>query len=646
MAVEKLIMMNIVGKNEYVDSVIKDIILFENIQVVDAYNEIDNFRFTIDVTEENISEILGFSDLQSGLKYAKTDEFIDKMNLIKEIFGDEFVIDKNFLNKEVELESAVKSVRKIYDEIHKKYKILKLFYDDLNQIERSIQAYGYLAEANVDMDKINNLDHFNYTIGTLSNESVDRLKRNYGNITAIVVHVGSMGENEVYVIITPKDLQTETDRILKSLNFDKIEGIKSEYTDKPADIIKWLKEKKVHFEQKVQLLEKEVMEIKNLHKEESNYAYNVLYLYGRIHEVKKDMAFSKENFYFSGWIPLRLKNAITAKLSKYKDIIIMFNDNNDNPNIKVPTKLKNNWLFKPFEYLIKMYGVPSYDEIDPTPFLSITYLFLFGFMFGDLGQGFVLFLFGIIAHYKGFQLGSIISRLGISSMIFGGIYGSVFGFESFLPGVKPFDNINTILTDAVVVGIILLFIAYTYGIINQYKAKEYYDCLLSKNGITGFALYFCLLLTVLPLITGNRLVSMEILIVLIIAFVAILFFKEPIISKLTHKKTEHVINGGYIVENFFEIFEVLMSMVSNTVSFIRVGAFALNHVGLFIAFESLAQLVNSNVGSIFVYILGNIFILVLEGLIVGIQVLRLQYYELFSKYFRGGGIEFKPAKLQ
>lgn len=645
MAVEKLLMMNVVGKNEYVDSVIKDILLFENVQIVDAYNEIDNFRFTIDVTEENMREILGISDLQPGLKLINEEAFMKKIDLIKEIFEDLFVVDKDYLKSHIELESAIKSVTKTYDEIHKQYLVLKLFHDDLNEIEKSIKAYKYLIDSNVDMENLNNLNYFSYTIGTMSKESIDRLKRNYGNITAIVVHVGTTENNEVYVVISPKDLDIETNRILKSLNFNKIEGIKPEYTGKPQDILNWLTDKRDHFLKKASVLEREIIDFKELHKTEMNHAYNILYLYSRIQKVKKDMAFSKENFYFSGWIPKSMKNIIYDALSKYEDIIIMFNDNNNNPNISIPTKLKNNWLFKPFEMLIKMYGVPSYNELDPTPFLSITYLFLFGFMFGDVGQGFILLLGGLFAKKKGMDLGSIVTRLGISSMFFGALYGSVFGFETIIPALwlHPFLNINTILMYAVIIGIFLLFVAYAYGIINQYRAREYYECLLSKNGVTGFVLYFCLLLTVLPMLTGNRIVSMEILMVIIILAIGVLFFKEIIITKLSHKESEHKTS---IVENFFELFEILMSMISNTVSFIRVGAFALNHVGLFLAFESMAELINSNIGSIGIYIIGNIFILVLEGMIVGIQVLRLQYYELFSKYFKGGGVEFQPAKLQ
>ncbi|NTW72200.1 MAG: ATPase [Eubacteriaceae bacterium] len=651
MAVEKLVMMNVVGKNEYVDSVIKDIILFENVQIVDAYSEIDNFRFTINVTERNIQEILGFSELESGMKAANSEEFQDRLSLVEEMFGNEFKVDKNYLKKDIELDSVVSSVYRIYAAVHQKYLILKLYYNDLKQIDTSLKAYRYLESADIDMDKINNLENFNYTIGSLSKDSVDRLKRNYGNITAIVVHVGSDTDNEVYLVISPKDLETETNRLLKSLNFSRVEGIKREYPGKPADIIKWLEEKRRYFQSKVDILEKEIEGIKNTVRDESNYAYNVFYLYGKIADVKKEMAFSKDNFYFSGWVPTKKRGQIASILSKYKDIIVIFTDNHD-PNIKTPTKLRNNWLFKPFEYLIKMYGIPSYEELDPTPFLSITYMFLFGFMFGDLGQGAIIFIAGVLLmKLKGMEFGKIISRLGISSMFFGLVYGSFFGFETVIPALwlKPFTNINTILSDAVVIGVVFMFIAYAFGIINQFRAKNYYEGVLSKNGITGLTLYVCLLLVVLPLITGDRWVSLQILLGIIALAVVLLFMKEPIIRKLKNKKEtvgeKHKSSTGHYIEGFFEIYEIFMGMISNTISFIRVGAFALNHVGLFLAFESMAHLVNSPVASTFIYILGNIFILVLEGLIVGIQVLRLQYYELFSKYFKGGGTEFKPAKL-
>ena len=94
------------------------------------------------------------------------------------------------------------------------------------------------------------------------------------------------------------------------------------------------------------------------------------------------------------------------------------------------------------------------------------------------------------------------------------------------------------------------------------------------------------------------------------------------------------------------MFETVMGFFSNTLSFIRVGAFAINHVGLFMAFHALGQMLGSSIGNIFMIVLGNIFIVCLEGLIVFIQAIRLEYYELFSKYFNGEGINYEPLKVE
>ncbi|QSX08327.1 ATPase [Alkalibacter rhizosphaerae] len=649
MAIEKLAMMNVVGENSYVNEFIKEILLMENVQVIDAYTEIDSFRFTIDVTEENIKEILGFSFLESGINLGQSEDFTRRINLIRDAYEGEFTVDKTVLQGDIDMDQVVNNVYDIYNSLHKRHKVLKLFQEDIRLMDQSIRAYRYLKDAGVTMEEINNMRYFNCKLGALSKESVQRLKRNYGNITAVVVHVGSEEDNEVYLVLSPKDLETETNRLLKSLNFKVIEGLRDEYSKSPEEIIQWLETKRASFAKKADQLEREINEIKDTHWNDSNYAYNVFHLYTRIEDVKKTMAFSEENFYFSGWIPKKMKHAIKQRLSKFENIIILFNeDYGDDHNIKPPTKLRNTWMFKPFEFMIKMYGMPNYKELDPTPFLSISYLVFFGFMFGDIGQGFVLFLLGFIAGQKKFVLGHIIQRLGISSMIFGVIYGSIFGFENLLPAlwVKPFHHINTILLTAIVVGVAFLLVAYFYGMINSLKAKNYSSFALGKNGVTGFVLYVTLLLVILAAFTGQRTWSIILLAVIAVLAVILLFMKESV-SKLLNMKDasgEGHEDAG-VVERVFEMFEILLSMVSNTLSFIRVGAFALNHVGLFLAFESLAKLAGSGVGSAIVYVVGNIFIIGLEGLIVGIQVMRLEYYELFGKYFEGGGIEFKPAKL-
>lgn len=301
-------------------------------------------------------------------------------------------------------------------------------------------------------------------------------------------------------------------------------------------------------------------------------------------------------------------------------------------------------MFRPFESLVKMYGVPAYNELDPTPFLSITYLFCFGFMFGDVGQGLVLLLAGMILGRKGVQLGRVLTRMACSSIVFGFIYGSVFGNEKLLPAiwVKPFDSINTMLITAVVLGVLMLLVAYVYSIINKLRQHDIKEGVFGKNGIAGLVLYMSLLLCALSaagIIPGWQ-PAVPFLAVLCVVLAVLVLLREPIVNAMHKRKLYDTSAGDYYVESGFELFEMLMAMFSNTLSFIRVGAFALTHVGLFMAFETLAEMVGGGFGGILVLIIGNIVVIVLEGLIDFIQCLRLQFYELFSKYYKGDGEEF------
>ena len=101
--------------------------------------------------------------------------------------------------------------------------------------------------------------------------------------------------------------------------------------------------------------------------------------------------------------------------------------------------------------------------------------------------------------------------------------------------------------------------------------------------------------------------------------------------------------GAFFVEGFFELFEVVLSFITNTMSFLRVGGFVLSHAGMMLVVYTLAEMVGG-FGEIIVLILGNVFVMCLEGLIVGIQVLRLEFYEMFSRYYEGNGIPFKTIK--
>jgi V/A-type H+-transporting ATPase subunit I len=346
------------------------------------------------------------------------------------------------------------------------------------------------------------------------------------------------------------------------------------------------------------------------------------------------------------------KKKIEKEFTKYGDeIIILFKDvANVYKYITPPTKLKNNIVTRPFEALVKMYGVPSYNELDPTMFLSLTYMLFFGAMFGDVGQGLVLLLGGLILqrHKERKIYGSILARLGLSSTIFGFLYGSVFGFEEIVPAllIRPLDNINMMLMSSVVVGTIFLLISFGFNILNSYKQKNIQRGIFGRNGVNGLVFYIALLALVVDAFISLPWLPTKLMYLLIVVTMILMVLQEPLTNLIMNKRPlYHESISAYYVESGFDIFETFLNTLSNTISFIRVGAFALNHVGLFIAFETLAKLINNFAGSIIIYLIGNIIIIGLEGLIVFIQSLRLEYYELFSKYYLGDGFEFQPVRI-
>lgn len=650
MAIENVMMMNVVGKINYVDRFAKDIFLFNDIQIVDAMNEIDTGRFTLPVCEENIGELLGFAQLVPGENMVDEKIFVQKVQKLNELYDNKLTLDTKALSKkEYDLGEILEKADRFQNYLDTEFENLGKAREELKRVNTSIEAYEYIKNIDVKMEDLNNMEYFTYTIGSVSKDNAARLKSIYNTVTSIVFHVGDTSQNEeVFMIISPKDFEVETNRILKALNFKLVEGYDDAYIKAPGDILADLGLEKVKLEKTISENETLLEKHRNENKVEAEEVFNVLTLYANLNIIKKYMAFSEENFYFSGWVSKKDRAALEKIAAQYDNMIVMFTDP-DAAN-KPPTKMKNNWVFRPFETLVKMYGVPAYNELDPTPFLSITYLFCFGYMFGDVGQGLVLLLAGYIFGKRGVELGHVIARMACSSIIFGFIYGSIFGNESILPTlwVRPFENINTVLLTAVVLGVVMLFIAYLYSIINKLRAGDIKEGLFGKNGIAGFVLYISILLCALCAtgITPGGSAFTPFLAVLAVALVILVLLREPIANTIRKRKLYDTSAGDYYVESGFELFEMLLAMLSNTLSFIRVGAFALTHVGLFMAFETLATMVGGGFGGVIVLIIGNVLIIVLEGLIDFIQCLRLQFYELFSKYYTGDGEEFVPLSSE
>ena len=313
-----------------------------------------------------------------------------------------------------------------------------------------------------------------------------------------------------------------------------------------------------------------------------------------------------------------------------------------------PTKLKNNFIFKPFEMFVKMYGLPAYGEIDPTPILAITYILFFGIMFGDVGQSAILAIAGFIIYkVKKLDLAGIIGMVGLAGIVTGFIYGSFFGNEEIIPKlfgittVKPMQSIMPLLIGTVCMGACIILFGMCLNVINMFREHDIGAAIFGHNGIAGIVFYLSIILVVINLLAGLNIPSAVFAVLFAVSLLS-MYLCTPLTRLVEGKKHWLPSNGMFFVENLFEMFEVVLSFCTNTISFLRIGAFAVIHVGMMMAVSALSG--GGGAGALIVTILGNIIVMVLEGLIVAIQVLRLEYYEMFSRYFQGTGKEFVSLK--
>lgn len=377
-------------------------------------------------------------------------------------------------------------------------------------------------------------------------------------------------------------------------------------------------------------------------------------------ELRKNIAVINNKFYMVGFIPKSSKNYFSKIFDSLSNVSVIINPPEIDESHTPPTKLKNGFFSKPFTLLVGMYGLPNYNGINPTTFFAILYSLLFGIMFGDLGQGAVLVAAGIVMT-KGMKkaTGGILTRVGTFSMIFGFVYGSVFGFEHLLDplykafgwGSKPIDvflQTNLVLISAIVIGVLIISISIILNIVLGFKQKDYEKAIFGNNGITGLVFYLSLLIGVAIQIVGKvKVLTTSYIICFFILPLIIMFLRVPLSNYLKYKKAftgedkpESI--GNFIAENFFELFEFLLSFATNTLSFLRVGGFVLSHAGMMLVVMTLAEMVSKG-ASVFIIVFGNIFVMALEGMVVAIQVMRLGYYEVFSRFYDGDGKPFVPV---
>lgn len=557
-----------------------------------------------------------------------------------------------------EILALIRDVNHDYLDIQENKELLKKKKDELTGKLNVLEPFRSL---DLDVHKVLHYRYMHVRFGRIDLDHYQKLEKYlFDDLNAIFLE-GTRTENYVYGCYFAANSDTSrVDAVFNSMHFERI-TVSDEYIGTPQVACETLKEEIEETQKAIDQLEEDTRSLMENHASELMGARKRLEELSNNFDVRKMAARieddNKEDYYIlCGWMGEKDVEAFVKEAENDHRVLIVVEEEREKFFGDPPTKLKNPKIFKPFEMFIKMYGLPAHDEMDPTIFVALTYTFIFGAMFGDVGQGLCLFLIGgIIYLTKKANLAGIISVAGLFSTFFGFMFGSVFGFEDILPArwLRPVSamtdlpfigQLNTVFVVAIAFGMALNILVMLFHIVNAIRARDTENIWFSNNGLAGLVFYGFLVLTVVLFMTGHKTPGNILMAIFLGVPVVLFLFKEPLTNLVerNHKKIEEG-KVMFLVQGFFELFETMLSYFSNTLSYVRIGAFAVSHAAIM---EVVLMLSGATDGSpnIIGLVIGNIVVCGLEGLVVGIQVLRLEYYEMFSRFYKGTGREFKPFK--
>ncbi|MGA7194800.1 MAG: V-type ATPase 116kDa subunit family protein, partial [Anaerolineales bacterium] len=507
----------------------------------------------------------------------------------------------------------------------------------LEQLESVLRQLEPVADVDLDVSALRNSHYVHSTLGLIPAANVDRLQTSLARVPHVFLTLRSDSEKPVVWLAGSQSNSDVLDRAARSAYLNPL-VLPDEYQGTPAKIIESLHRSIEEAQRSIAGAKESLAKLAETHKQD------LLNLLGQVHtsRVLSDAIVRygqlKHTYVVTGWVPVDDLDGLTNRLrAASKEILI-----EDLPttrygeNLNVPVALSTNKFLRPFQMLVNTYARPLYGELDPTLLMAVTFPLLYGAMFGDLGQGLVLLVLGLLIHNrvfaKGMQsLGLLIAYCGASAAVFGYLYGSIFGFEGqsidtylhfhFEPlWISPIENILSILSLAIDVGIVLLLFAFLLGIFNNIRSKDWAHLFFGHTGLVAliFYIYF---LAFLGYFLGPTVIAPKIAVAIyklplpfypvgLVIFGLLMMF-SGFFRNLVEGHRPLIEGKGiggfvmFIIQSFMDLFVIFIDMISNTLSFVRVGAFAVAHGGLSLAIFSLAG-TEPNVKFWIVILIGNI----------------------------------------
>ena len=653
--IEKMKFLSITGPKADIDRVVNTYLSKYEIHLENALSEL--------TTVQNLTPFLEINPYKEALNTANL--FCEELNSFA---ADTVKAETTQATAQtMDVETALDTIRRIqtnYQDLDKKRADLE---SQLNTLDESLRVIRPFRNLNFDISSILKFRFIHFRFGRIGKEYYQKFEKYiYDNLDTIFI---KCDEDDQYIwgmYFVPEPESQKVKAVYSSMHFEKI-YMPDSYEGTAREAFEQLAQKRSLILSDFNTASQKRNDFLISHCQEILAARAAIARLSGNFDIRKLAACTRgkgesDIFYIlCGWMTEKDAHSFQTDIKDDSKIFCII-DGEDDEHIQPethqqpPTKLKNPKLFKPFEMYINMYGLPAYNEMDPTWFVAITYSFIFGAMFGDAGQGLLLFIGGFLLYkFKHIALAGIISCAGVFSTIFGILFGSFFGFENLFPALwlRPMNNmmtvpfigkLNTVFIVAIGFGMGLILLCMIFNIINAWKAHDTEHIWFDTNSVAGLVFYGSATVSIALILTGHTLPGGIVLFIMFGIPLILIFFKEPL-TALVEKKSEIMPKekGMFIVQGLFEMFEVLLSYFSNTLSFVRIGAFAVSHAAMMEVVLMLAGFESGHLNWV-VVILGNLFVSGMEGLIVGIQVLRLEYYEMFSRFYKGTGRKFEPFR--
>ena len=618
-------------------------------------NELDKFiaacrksgEFHPENACQHLSASMGFSCLNEVNPYAST---IQKIEELAAVSG--FSLIPRRETGEIGYDETVSEyICEIENKLTRLYTDRKLLTDQLAECEAGIVQFNHFKGLDVPIEDTTSCEFVSVRYGHFPKEQMIKLKAHENNPYMLFIPCSSDETDYWGVYFAPKSKVAEIDLIFAFMFFDRIHvpGV----VGTPTEIVEELQENVDIIRQQIDSIDKQLAAFWKENGQKCSEVYSRLKWLSESFELRQYCAVRNDQYYYICWIMKSNLPVFKGLMDDADNVSYDISESDEINRITPPVKLKNNRIFRVFESLVSMYGLPSYKGIDITAFVAVTYTVIFGIMFGDAGHGLVLIITGLLAwKWKKLSFGKLLILCGMSSVFFGFIFGSVFGYEHLLDPLytalgfdgKPLEvmhSINTVLTIAIGIGVLLMLISMFLNIYTCVRRKAYGEALFSQNGLTGVFVYLAGVSAAYSFMSGRALIPSTVMVAVISVGVLLLFVKELLIGIIDgHVGWKPKSIGEFIMQSIFEVVEYILSYFSNTMSFLRVGAFVLVHAGMMMVVFSLA----GESGNLIRVIIGNALVIALEGLIAGIQALRLQFYEMFSHFFEGDGRPFLTAE--